>query len=548
MSDDTGSSSSTDNPFMDVMIGCAIVSVTTLFIWFVESIAVKFQLILHRCQVATRVIKDITKIDPDYQSRPILVRGKSKQVGEPIANKDTDTGFVVDTHNKNVIRLKRIVEMYQWQEKSHTKKGKHGNSTTYTYHLVWSEIDYDSSTFHISHNQPPQQQSNMMGRGGNIQYNDNTSSTYTNPSRSPDMKSTITNSKCDIGAYTLSERQIEMMNDFKKCDILSTKLQTSNMKKNSPLPQIEIDNDKKITYLIYKPSNVGPQCSLSHPEVGLVRCSYRAIYENSSITTVGVQANNTFRPYTDQDAHKTNAAGCCGCKSNNNSGTGYRAAYTDEEIGGEYDDDGLDGAPEPDTTCCERIFPMAPIIEQLAGGIIGKDVMLLEEIDVPGTSIFHSASNFFVFRLWICRAISVLLMAFGFGVIFSFITNGLDMIPYIGGWFSSFFAGFVTALAILYAMLLISIAWISSHPEYLFVLLALIGGLCVSNPSSDFWLYFGFGSLVCSIYPVYIYIMNWVEECAFQNTQANLDREHRQHLRERQNGNGTEMNERSRLK
>ena len=55
---------------------------------------------------------------------------------------------------------------------------------------------------------------------------------------------------------------------------------------------------------MYYPDSVNAG-DLSHPEVGLVRISYQCIYENGKVTTVGVQTGNTFRPFTETDAHGT---------------------------------------------------------------------------------------------------------------------------------------------------------------------------------------------------------------------------------------------------
>ncbi len=51
------------------------------------------------------------------------------------------------------IKLKRTVEMYQWEEESHTETedevgGGQTETTTYSYHTKWSDTPIDSSSFY----------------------------------------------------------------------------------------------------------------------------------------------------------------------------------------------------------------------------------------------------------------------------------------------------------------------------------------------------------------------------------------------------------------
>jgi hypothetical protein len=71
----------------------------------------------------------------------------------------TDNSFGVSVDNS--YRLKRIVEMFQWQETAKTEQrqqsGRTITSTTYTYNKVWSTHKLDSSRFNKHGFDNPQQ-------------------------------------------------------------------------------------------------------------------------------------------------------------------------------------------------------------------------------------------------------------------------------------------------------------------------------------------------------------------------------------------------------
>jgi Transmembrane protein 43 len=92
-------------------------------------------------------------IDGTYDTKLVHTSGKADTT-ETLR----DTVFGVE---ENAIGLKRVVEMYQWKEKSETKStdnygGSQTSTTTYSYSKVWSDDKIDSSDFHdgVNHANP----------------------------------------------------------------------------------------------------------------------------------------------------------------------------------------------------------------------------------------------------------------------------------------------------------------------------------------------------------------------------------------------------------
>lgn len=101
---------------------------------------------------STRVIRNCNEVSADNADSLVLVCG-STRVGEG-AEQLSDPEYD-DIDAKGALKLKRVVEMWQWKEtkKTETKKQRVGNGTRvtktnkYTYDKVWSESLIDSSRF-----------------------------------------------------------------------------------------------------------------------------------------------------------------------------------------------------------------------------------------------------------------------------------------------------------------------------------------------------------------------------------------------------------------
>ncbi len=149
------------------------------------------------------------------------------------------------------LRLRRNVEMYQWKEKSKTRKRGKKKITEYTYSKVWSKTRINSSGFKQSG--------------------------HTNPSSMPYSNKKWQAGKVTVGAFTLSKSLVDDINDW-------TDLPPSEAK-NKP-SRATIDG----SYLF-----IGSG-SLATPRIGDVRVSFEAV-KPCVVSFYSKQKGNTFTPY-----------------------------------------------------------------------------------------------------------------------------------------------------------------------------------------------------------------------------------------------------------
>jgi hypothetical protein len=169
----------------------------------------------------------------------------------------SDGQFGIST---NALKMKRAVEMYQWEEKKHsdTKKkvgGSEETTTTYTYNKTWSDKVIDSSSFR-----------DPAG--------------HENPGAMPFDSMEWAAEKATIGAYTLSPSLLGMINRYDKISVTDSANVPEPLKSEMPLS----------SGMFYKGSP-------SAPTVGDVRVSFLAVYP-CDISLVSRQVKDTFEPYT----------------------------------------------------------------------------------------------------------------------------------------------------------------------------------------------------------------------------------------------------------
>jgi hypothetical protein len=99
------------------------------------------------------VVLSATKYHPQYEKKPILIYGK-------VQTKDLlqDDKFLVTS---SALKLKRVVEMYQWKEEKTTTTQENSNGSTdtttvYKYNKKWVAYQVDSSNFkHSQYHENP---------------------------------------------------------------------------------------------------------------------------------------------------------------------------------------------------------------------------------------------------------------------------------------------------------------------------------------------------------------------------------------------------------
>lgn len=423
---------------IEVIIGLILIFFIPFIIWTIEKQVVKYEMMINRCYLATREIFDPFQIKYNYEGRPILVKGLTA-IDETIGVvRDTDLGY---QPINATVRLKRKVEMFQWIE--HTQE--EDDKTTYTYETGWYEHDYHSTSFRDQ--------------------------SHINPSRQPNLYSqTINAERVYVGSYLLSTEQVNMLNEWQNCPIPSLPSATYSSYHNL-MPRIEkystgyssyqkgftstyddtLNNDKD--YIVF---NHG---SLQSPEIGTVRISYEWISAANPITTVGVQIQNTFRPYRYSDS-QVNSSICCNPLPSSSSSTSSSSVRYSPLSHHDLED-------ENECSCCLCYELLNYLTSSISQTLIGSEILLVEEKITDVQTMFRDERKSLFCRLFLIRFGLYFLFSFGIFLFFKPISNLLSFIPIIGSliqttlWIASLLIGFTIGI------LITSLAWIIYRPSIL---------------------------------------------------------------------------------
>ncbi|THB69324.1 MAG: hypothetical protein D6B27_00710 [Gammaproteobacteria bacterium] len=166
----------------------------------------------------------------------------------------TDSEFGVSV---KALKLKRVVEMYQWKESSSSKtKKKIGGGTetvkTYSYSKTWSDNKIDSSSFKKS-------------------------ATHTNPRSFPYSSRQYTASEISVGAFTLSKSLVNKIGGY----------QDFPVNKIPPLLDGKVQQIDSGFYIGANPAS---------PQIGDVRIMFKVV-KPKEVSVMAMQAKNTFEPY-----------------------------------------------------------------------------------------------------------------------------------------------------------------------------------------------------------------------------------------------------------
>ena len=129
--------------FAGVLVGLLMVIIGTVLLWWNEGNNVR------NIKTTDEIEKTVVEITPN--ENPAEYEGKLVAVGGKFTVEDvslSDTTFGVEKHTA---ALSRVVEIYQWEEESHSDD----DGTTYTYNKVWHEGLIDSSDYHHSGHDNP---------------------------------------------------------------------------------------------------------------------------------------------------------------------------------------------------------------------------------------------------------------------------------------------------------------------------------------------------------------------------------------------------------
>lgn len=248
--DDRGLLQRLGGAFKGILVGLLMFIAAFPLIFWNESRAISTHQALEEGQGAV-VSVEADAIDPDNEGELIHVTGD-------VTVSDALSDPVFGVTESDVIRLRRTVEMYQWEESQRTERrtaadGSEERVTVYTYEETWSDRLIDSDRFEESG--------------------------YTNPSSMPYDSETIDQSEATLEAFTLSSRYVEMFDDF-----------TSRSVSSDDLDQVEASGFQVHEGQFYT-SNTP-----TNPEIGDVRVRFDYVPAQSA-TVVAAQSNSGFSPY-----------------------------------------------------------------------------------------------------------------------------------------------------------------------------------------------------------------------------------------------------------
>ncbi|HEY3053848.1 MAG TPA: TMEM43 family protein [Thermoanaerobaculia bacterium] len=235
------------------LVGIAFFVASFPVLFLNEGRAVRTEKSLHEGQGAVISVPS-ERVNPANNLKLVHMTGKAITT-ETL----TDPDFLVAA---NAIKLRRKVEMYQWEEKkeSKTQKKLGGGSetvTTYSYEKTWSDRPIDSSSFkEASDHQNP---SSMLYEGRSAQAEHVT-----------------------LGAFTLTPSLIEKMDDYETLPVTE---QTLAQVPGDLKAKLKVNNNS-----FY--AGADPQS----PQIGDARITFSAVVPED-VSVVSKQTGTSFEPY-----------------------------------------------------------------------------------------------------------------------------------------------------------------------------------------------------------------------------------------------------------
>ena len=227
------------NAFKGVLGGLVLIVIGVILLWWNEGNNVKN---IKTTDEMKASYVDVTSemIDSTNEGKLIATNGKLIYNGEV-----SDVTFDVKVDSP---LLKRVVEVYQWEEESSTDED--GN-TTYTYNKVWKDYIIDSSEFHEEG--------------------------HYNTFALPFNNETITADEVYVGAFKLTQEQVER---------LSTKGVVRDFNTERVLELDYTINDQYLT----------TSTDVNNPQIGDSRISFE-YHDATELSVLAVQRGDGFEDY-----------------------------------------------------------------------------------------------------------------------------------------------------------------------------------------------------------------------------------------------------------
>ena len=236
------------NSVQGVILGIIFLLAGTILIWWNEGNTVKNLKAVDEIQKNVIDIKS-DSINPSNDQKLIATNGEVNILDENL--KDDTFGI-----EQKSIKLKRIVEIYQWKE---TEKKDSNDRVTYQYEKDWTTELIDSSDFHKSG--------------------------YTNPTYQPYNNETFIAEEVKIGQFYLNKEQ----------------------KENIATPtRLEIIEDSYLPYGYQIKNNyITNAQDMNNPNIGDIRISY--VYNSyKNISILALQNEDSFTDYISSNGVKIN--------------------------------------------------------------------------------------------------------------------------------------------------------------------------------------------------------------------------------------------------
>jgi transmembrane protein TMEM43 len=241
------------NSIKSFLVGIVFFIASFPLLWWNEGRAVRTEKSLHEGQGAVITVP-ADRVNPANNQKLVHMTGKAT-TNETL----TDPDFLIAA---NAIKLRRRVEMFQWQEKksSETRKKLGGGSetvTTYSYEKAWSDRPVDSSSFKEAgeHQNPPEM-----------------------PYQSKDAQA----EHVTLGAFSLTSSLLDQMSDYEAIPVTDQSLSALSAELKKKL--------KVHSNSFYLGSD--PQT----PQIGDVRISFSAVMP-AEVSVVSKQTGTSFEPY-----------------------------------------------------------------------------------------------------------------------------------------------------------------------------------------------------------------------------------------------------------
>jgi hypothetical protein len=197
---------------------------------------------------------EVDSINPEQDEKLIHFIGEARTPSTL-----TDNNFAI---SESALKLRRIVELYQWSEEQNTERvekigGGTESTTTYSYKQVWSDRLINTQDF--------QEQTN-----------------YSNPQSKPLENEEQIASPVSVGAYTLPDRLIGSLSEYERLTLANDLL--------ADLPNTQQEQWQVFNNYIYQSEDP------SNPKVGDVRVWYQ-ILRPGIVSVMARQQGETLQAY-----------------------------------------------------------------------------------------------------------------------------------------------------------------------------------------------------------------------------------------------------------